>query len=159
MRTFCGAVAVIIIAAAISGAAQQLADCAQIKSPGCNSFNEMLTSRDPDIVETIKQPNYITYVCFQPNDDAFTMLTFSLPTNKWKRTQSVGRKRARESPIVQLAIQESKDTTHLSVLPIDTDFIMTALSYCLLGCVANPLVRLAKAIIKSWLVVGQTEAW
>jgi len=87
MRTIRVAVAVIIIAAAISGPAQQLADCAQIKSPGCKSFNEMLTNRDPDIVETIKQSNYITYVCFQPNDDAFTMLTFSLPTNKWKRTQ------------------------------------------------------------------------
>jgi len=87
MRTIRVAVAVIIIAAAISGSSQQLADCAIIKSPGCKSFNEMLTNRDPDIVETIKQPNYSTYVCFQPNDDAFTMLTFSLPTNNWKRTR------------------------------------------------------------------------
>jgi len=87
MRTVRVAVAVIIVAAATSGAAQQLVDCAQIKSPGCKSFNEMLTNRDPNIVETINEPNYITYVCFQPSNDAFTMLTFSLPTNKWMRTQ------------------------------------------------------------------------
>jgi hypothetical protein len=101
MRAICAALAVILVAAAISGAAQQLADCAQIKSPGCKSFNEMLTNRDPDIVEAIKQPNYITYVCFQPNDDAFTMLTFSLPTNKWKRTQEcweAERKKITNSP-------------------------------------------------------------
>lgn len=89
--------------------AQRRADCKKIKSPGCNSFNEMLKNRNRDLIDTLKTPNTAAYVCFRPGEDAFTVISFPLPTNYWQHTQRCwDAMKARREDEAECAIQEQK---------------------------------------------------
>ena len=52
-------------------------DCKQLipGSPGCPSFNEMLSSEDKDILRRLTG-DYEAYVCFRPGEDVFTVVNF-----------------------------------------------------------------------------------
>lgn len=65
---------------------QQKADCSQISSPGCGSFNEMLAAQDKDIVDAVKGTDKVARVCFVELEDNFLILSFDLPIDsRWRR--------------------------------------------------------------------------
>jgi hypothetical protein len=59
---------------------QGAVDCSQIKSPGCKSFNEMVKSRDPDILDSLSHE--AGYVCFRSGEDSFSIMSYFLPDTK-----------------------------------------------------------------------------
>ena len=59
---------------------QGAVDCSQIKSPGCKSFNEMVKSRDPDILADLSRE--AGYVCFRSGEDSFSIIIYTLPDSK-----------------------------------------------------------------------------
>src|ERR1700692_1278736 len=61
--------------------AQTPADCSSFKSPGCRSFNQMLRSRDSDLLLVLDNPGLdtVAYICFYPGQDKFFLASFSLP--------------------------------------------------------------------------------
>lgn len=60
----------------------KLTDCNKFAepSPGCKSFNDMLTGKDKDILTSLGDA-YWTYVCFRTGEDVFTVVSVSVPTH------------------------------------------------------------------------------
>jgi hypothetical protein len=66
-------------------------DCSDFgMSPGCKSFNELVSKQDEDIISQVQTQ---AFVCFVPNEDTFMMLSYqgpepSLFTEKTKFTET-----------------------------------------------------------------------
>jgi hypothetical protein len=56
------------------------ADCTVIdRSPACQSFNELVVAHDKDLIGML-QGDYITYVCFEKDEDVFMLFSISPAT-------------------------------------------------------------------------------
>lgn len=59
-------------------------DCTQLsaanQSQGCDSYNEMVVKADKDITDTFQLSSDVL-VCFRPQEDAFFIVSYSVPTD------------------------------------------------------------------------------
>ena len=76
-------IALILIFAAAVAPAQETSytfNCSKLSVPsaGCTSYNEMITVRDKELMNTLTHQED-TFVCFKPSQDMFFLLSYSTP--------------------------------------------------------------------------------
>jgi hypothetical protein len=68
-----------------------LADCSSFEATGaalgCASFNQMIKAHDKELLDLIPDSDDYkkkTHVCFVPGEDTFILVSFDIPTDKWR---------------------------------------------------------------------------
>jgi hypothetical protein len=74
--------------ATLPALAQQKLDCAKFNSPGCRSFNELVASKDRDILSTINSTSAVARVCFIEGTDSFIIVSYTVPPKSlWRKSE------------------------------------------------------------------------